>query len=1043
MCDLLAHFDKLRAKVSSSQARSDFLRALLRPKTWWAKPSGRSGLIPLVVAASYYVGTLIGLSVKFQSSPISPIWPPNTILLVALVLVPMPRWRACLLAVLGAHMLAQLPDGIPLLTAFGVYLTNIAEAVLGAFLVRRLIGGAPWLGSPLRLGLYLVCAVLVAPVATSFFDAAVIVLTKLGDDYWLSFRTRCVSNILAQLTIGPALLLGLTEAREWVQHAGRRRLAEAALLVLGLLLVGIMAFGGDIKGRGADPLVLSALLPFLLWAALRFGVGGTSASLLGITIMSTWGAVMGRGPFSEFTPADNVISLQLFLIGMSVPILFLAALLQEREETKAILQASEARFRTMADHAPVLIWIADPDAFSTFFNANWLAFTGRTLEQECGMGWAEDVHPDDQARCLEVYQKAFAARLPFTIEYRLRRHDGVYRWVVDNGVPLYAANGRFEGYIGSAVDITDRKHTEQAALHQSEERFSTVFHASPTAITITTLNSRRFLDVNEATVQLLGYSREEMLGRTIPELEVVEPTDLQRLRDVRSDQTQLRNVPVRARTKSGEVRYCLVSTEAIWLSGEECLITIAHDLTERERAAEELRKAVAAAKAAEREAEQRRREAERREQIAESLRDVLTILNSSRQVTKILDYISRQAGWLLGSDAAAIYTIDSMEGGTSDPASGTLMLRAAYGLRTSPHGDRRLGAVHTHLRLAMSERRPVAVPGIPPASPEDVGTTGSDGRAVEEMDAAVADYVEMRTEPLPAPYQALLAIPILAQGEVYGGILLLYSAPRRFTADEVALAMAYGDQVALAIANAHLQNHIERAATEAERNRIARELHDTVTQEIFSASLLAQAIPRIWEQHRAEAERSLHGLYQITRGALAALRALLLELRPSALEQTALAELLRQLGDAMANRAGVPITLTVTDDFPPLPAEVKFALYRIAQEALANAAKHAAAHRITMRLVGRPGGGAIQLEVRDDGQGFEPGAVPAGHFGIGMMQERARSVGATLRIRSRIGQGTRVLVEWGGGMIQEAPSVGGERAEWEEETYETYGRARQ
>ncbi|HEX6817136.1 MAG TPA: GAF domain-containing sensor histidine kinase, partial [Ktedonobacterales bacterium] len=282
----------------------------------------------------------------------------------------------------------------------------------------------------------------------------------------------------------------------------------------------------------------------------------------------------------------------------------------------------------------------------------------------------------------------------------------------------------------------------------------------------------------------------------------------------------------------------------------------------------------------------------------------------------------------------------------------------------------------------------------------------------EDVVEASAEYLIVREEPLPAPYRALLAIPIIAQGRMYGGLLLLYTEPHRFSDDEVALAMAYGDQIALALANSRLQDHIERAAIEKERNRLARELHDTVTQEIFTASVLAESIPKVWEQHRVEAEANLQQLHQLTRGALAGLRTLLLELRPAVLEQKPLPDLLSQLGEAMATRSGVPITLAIADDAPPIPNPVKVAFYRIAQEALMNVAKYAQAHNIAVRLRYPNSGEAVQLDIQDDGQGFDTGAVPAGHFGVGMMRERARAVGATLRITSRREQGTRVAVKW-------------------------------
>ena len=133
------------------------------------------------------------------------------------------------------------------------------------------------------------------------------------------------------------------------------------------------------------------------------------------------------------------------------------------------LRESEARFRTVADAAPVMIWMSGPDKLCNFFNKGWLDFTGRTMEQELGNGWAEGVHADDLERCLEVYETSFSARQPFTMEYRLRRNDGEYRWVLDSGTPRFAEDCAFLGYIGSCIDITARKQAELENQRQNME----------------------------------------------------------------------------------------------------------------------------------------------------------------------------------------------------------------------------------------------------------------------------------------------------------------------------------------------------------------------------------------------------------------------------------------------------------------------------------------------------------------------------------------------------------------------------------------------
>jgi two-component system nitrate/nitrite sensor histidine kinase NarX len=219
-----------------------------------------------------------------------------------------------------------------------------------------------------------------------------------------------------------------------------------------------------------------------------------------------------------------------------------------------------------------------------------------------------------------------------------------------------------------------------------------------------------------------------------------------------------------------------------------------------------------------------------------------------------------------------------------------------------------------------------------------------------------------------------------------------------------------------------LQQHIERDAIDAERNWLARELHDTVTQEIVSASLLAQSIPRLWEPHPSAAEHALEELHKLTRGALAGLRMLLFELRPATLEQVPLPDLLRQLGEVMSTRTGAPVAVRIEGaDAPLLPTPVKLALYRVAQEALSNAARHARAQAISVQLRHRRTG-RIVLAVEDDGSGFDPARIPAGHLGLAMMRERAQGIGATLHVKSRPGTGTQVIAEWRPGVEVTAPA---------------------
>jgi PAS domain S-box-containing protein len=366
----------------------------------------------------------------------------------------------------AADVLYDLQIGLPIGSIVWFILSDIVEVLTAVLCLNYFFNGAPKLNGVKALAKFLFSAVFLAPFIAAFFAVA-----PARGGYWTSWRICFFSEALGYLTLMPAILGWVGKGPGWNRRSPAYRF-EAAALAATLSFVAYLTFVASQKS--APPALLYSLLPFLLWSAMRFGATGVSTSAVVVAFMSIWGAVHGRGPFSGGEPLNDVLSLQLFLFVAVTPFMVLAAVVEERRKSaeelrkSAVeLRESEGRFRVVADTAPVLIWMSSTDKLFTFFNKGWLDFTGQSMEHELGEGWAAGVHQDDLSGCLRTYSAAFDARVDFEKEYRLKRFDGKYRWIVDRGVPRFESDGTFCGYIGSCVDITDRKMTEESLAELS------------------------------------------------------------------------------------------------------------------------------------------------------------------------------------------------------------------------------------------------------------------------------------------------------------------------------------------------------------------------------------------------------------------------------------------------------------------------------------------------------------------------------------------------------------------------------------------------
>jgi integral membrane sensor domain MASE1 len=304
----------------------------------------RKSLGPFLVAICYYAGTKIGFYFTPSNTPISTFWPPNAFLLAAFLLTPRRMWWALMLAVLPAHLLAQWQTGVPIARVLGWFAGNTGEALLGAICIDYFRKQDRLFGSARGLVIFLAFGVLGAPLVTSFLDAAVVTLTGLNGDYWVLWLTRLSSNVVANITIVPAVLLFCRYGKSWLKNATLQRWIEAGALVLGVVIVSALVFSQQpAAGSHISALSLFALLPLLLWAAVRFNPGTLSASMLMVAFIASWNAMHGRGLLAAASPAEEVMYLNVLLFSFALPSMVLAAVLAERKRTEVSLKNTRKR----------------------------------------------------------------------------------------------------------------------------------------------------------------------------------------------------------------------------------------------------------------------------------------------------------------------------------------------------------------------------------------------------------------------------------------------------------------------------------------------------------------------------------------------------------------------------------------------------------------------------------------------------------------------------------------------------------------------------
>lgn len=543
---------------------------------------------------------------------------------------------------------------------------------------------------------------------------------------------------------------------------------------------------------------------------------------------------------------------------------------------------------------------------------------------------------------------------------RGRRKDGS-EFPTETSIAKFTHAGEIL-FVAIARDITQRRHAEEA-LAESEERYRSLFENSIDGILLTAPNGD-ILAANPEACRLLGRTEKEIcrVGRA----GIVDPTDfrLPALLDVRERLGKHRGELILVRGDGA--RFPAEMASGLFKDRDGNLRTsiVFRDVTERVRTYQLLEQRVA----------QRTRE-------LAALLDVGREVASTLTLEPLLDTILTRLETVIDYTGAGVAILRDGELEVADYR-GPVPCHKIVGARIAPERDT------GYQRVALT-RAPVMIADL--------------GNEIPWLQAAWEGWDKEWIESI----HSWLGVPLIAKGELAGMLWLDHVDPGHFTEHHAQQALAFANQAAVAIENARLYQQAQRTATIEERQRLSRELHDSISQALYGIVLGARTATRLLADDPPAAAEPLQYVLTLAETALAEMRAMIFELRPDSLKTDGLVSALSRQMDLISARHGLVMSAELGEE-PALPLPVKEALYRIAQQALHNTASHAQARRVSVRLVAEPE--SVTLEISDDGRGFDPTASHAGHMGLQSMRERAERVQGACLIESSPGQGATVRV---------------------------------
>jgi PAS domain S-box-containing protein len=419
--------------------------------------------LALLVFSAYYLGARAGLALTFLPNPISVLWPPNAIVFSALLLTPHRRWLLVIAAVFPAHLLAELQGGVPLAMVLCWFVSNVCEGLIGALVVQALVG-RPLTFDNRRDVIAFVAAAALATVLSSFADSLFVILNRWGSkDYWTLWQTRFFSNTTTALIVVPVAVTWINGGIAALRLRTRLRAIEASSLALCLAVSTLVVFDLAVP-LPASPLWVYLPLPFLVWAALRFGPIGTVTSVAVVALIVIWGAGHGHGPLGSGSPLHDARSVQLLLLFVAPTLLFLAAVLEERRQSEYALRMSDSRFHLMLEATNDSVYDREMRSGRIWWSGKSLRSLGYAAEQRPASyeAWLAIVHPNDRERVLGALAAALAGgQERWQTEFRVLAHDGSYAHLHEQCFIVRDVLGKPAKIIGALADVTERRHLDE------------------------------------------------------------------------------------------------------------------------------------------------------------------------------------------------------------------------------------------------------------------------------------------------------------------------------------------------------------------------------------------------------------------------------------------------------------------------------------------------------------------------------------------------------------------------------------------------------